>query len=75
MVVFLSSSFEPSPPIATSTTSNPLCSALAIAVRLAGVYFALQTKSSDDRAQYLEKSPPRRGGTYTNGERRFSISR
>jgi hypothetical protein len=32
-----------------SATSNPLCSALAIAVRLAGVYFALQTKSSDDR--------------------------
>ncbi len=23
----------------------------------------------------LENPPPRRGGTYTNGERRFSISR
>jgi hypothetical protein len=32
-------------------------------------------KSSDDRPKMPYKSPPRRGGTYTNGERRFSISR
>jgi hypothetical protein len=32
-------------------------------------------KPSDDRPPCLEKSPPRRGGIYTNGERRFSISR
>ena len=34
-----------------------------------------QKQSSDDRPPCLEKSPPRRGGIYTNGERRFSISR
>jgi len=44
----------------------------------AGVYsLALCTatnKPSDDRPHAL-KIPPRRGGTYTNGERPFSISR
>jgi len=34
-----------------------------------------EEKPSDDRPPCLEKSLPRRGGIYTNGERRFSISR
>ena len=32
-------------------------------------------KPSDDRPPMPRKSPPRRGGIYTNGERPFSISR
>jgi hypothetical protein len=45
----------------------------------AGAYpLALSTarkKPSDDRPPCLENPRPRRGGIYTNGERRFSISR
>ena len=33
-----------------------------------------QTQASDDRLTCLENPRPDRGGTYTNGERRFSIS-
>ncbi len=48
-------------------------------VSSAGAYpLALCTErnqSSDDRPPCLENPPPRRGGIYTNGERRFSISR
>ncbi len=41
---------------------------------LALVFPVLQ-QTSDDRPPMPGKSPPRRGGIYTNGERPFSISR
>jgi hypothetical protein len=49
-------------------------------LRGAGVHcsragFPVLQQTSDDRPPMPGKSPPRRGGTYTNGERPFSISR
>jgi hypothetical protein len=50
-------------PMFSSAGANPLAPCIA------------RKKPSDDRPPCLEKSPPRRGGIYTNGERLFSISR
>jgi hypothetical protein len=50
-------------PMLSSAGANPLALCTA------------RKKPSDDRPPCLENPPPRRGGIYTNGERRFSISR
>src|SRR5271157_654092 len=43
--------------------------------RLSRWLFPVLQQTSDDRPPMPGKSPPRRGGIYTNGERPFSISR